>query len=125
MSLADAAEMPFVVIRRTSMLRQLSDDLCRAAGFEPRVAFECQDLPSMRGFVAAGLGVAIVPAPRGTVANGPRSRVRHVAISDPGAHREVGMVWSAERRTLPAAELFRAHVVERATAGRLPGIESP
>jgi len=123
--LNDVAEVPFVVIRRTSMLRQLSDDLCRAAGFEPRVAFECEDLPSMRGFVAAGLGVAIVPAPRGTGVESATSRVHHVAISDPGALREVGMVWSSERRTLPAAELFRAHVVERATAGQLPGVEFP
>jgi LysR family transcriptional activator of glutamate synthase operon len=122
--LADVAEVPFVVIRPTSMLRQLSVDLCRAAGFEPRVAFECEDLPSMRGFVAAGLGVAIVPAPRGFAADGVTGRVHHLSISDPGARREVGMVWSAERRTLPAAELFRAHVVERAVAGDLPGLDS-
>ncbi len=124
-SLAEVAEVPFVVIRRTSILRQLSVDLCRAAGFEPRVAFECEDLPSMRGFVAAGLGVAIVPAPRGLGADDARGRVHHLAISDPGAHREVGMVWSSERRTLPAAELFRAHVAERAAAGDLPGLEPP
>jgi LysR family transcriptional regulator, transcription activator of glutamate synthase operon len=124
-SLADVAEVPFVVIRRTSMLRGLSDDLCRAAGFEPRVAFECDDLPSMHGFVAAGLGVAIVPAPRGTGAGGAVGRVQYVRITDAGARREVGMVWSSDRRTLPAAELFRAHVVERATAGQLPGGDPP
>jgi LysR family transcriptional regulator, transcription activator of glutamate synthase operon len=124
-ALADVADASFVTIRRTSMLRRLGDDLCRSAGFEPRVAFECDDLPSMRGFVAAGLGVAIVPAPRGAGADGATGRVTHLRITDAGARREVGMVWSTERRTLPAAELFRAHVVERATAGRLPVVDGP
>jgi hypothetical protein len=45
--------------------------------------------------------------------------VRHLRITDPGARREVGMVWSSERRTLPAAELFRAHVADLAGAGLL------
>jgi hypothetical protein len=30
------------------------------------------------------------------------------------------LTWSAERRLLPAAELFRQHVITTATAGRVP-----
>ena len=43
-------------------LRTLTESLCAAAGFAPRVAFEGHDLPVVQGFVAAGLGVAVVPA---------------------------------------------------------------
>jgi len=58
------AEEPFVSLRRTSALREQSDALCAQAGFRPRVVFEGDDLSTVRGFVAAGLGGAIVPAPR-------------------------------------------------------------
>ena len=34
---------------------------CRAAGFEPKVAFESNDCQTMQAFVAAGVGVALLP----------------------------------------------------------------
>ncbi|WP_436740251.1 LysR family transcriptional regulator [Streptomyces sp. BBFR102] len=34
---------------------------CAAAGFTPEVAVECQDYTTAQGFVAAGLGVALLP----------------------------------------------------------------
>jgi len=110
-SLADAAHHPFIAIRPSSVLRQQCDELCARAGFVPEIAFECDDLPTMRAFVAAGLGVAIVPAARDGAA-GPH----HLELTDDGAVRDIGMSWATERRLLPAAELFRAHVAEQAAA---------
>jgi DNA-binding transcriptional LysR family regulator len=34
---------------------------CRAAGFEPRIVFRSDDHMAVEGFVAAGLGIAVVP----------------------------------------------------------------
>lgn len=34
---------------------------CAAAGFEPRVAFESDDYGAIQGFIAAGVGVALIP----------------------------------------------------------------
>jgi molybdate transport repressor ModE-like protein len=34
---------------------------CRAAGFEPRVAFQSDDYAAVQGFVAAGVGVCLIP----------------------------------------------------------------
>jgi LysR family transcriptional regulator, transcription activator of glutamate synthase operon len=118
--LVEVADDPFVVIRPSSSLRQLSDRLCETAGFIPEVAFECDDLPTMMAFVAAGLGVAIVPATPRPAADAGEERVTLLPITDAGAVREVGVAWSAEHRLLPAAEMFRAHVLHRAAAGLLP-----
>ena len=41
--------------------RQLVDGLLREAGVAPPVSFESQDLATIEGLVAAGLGVAVVP----------------------------------------------------------------
>jgi len=110
-SLEEAAEDEFVVLRPSWELRGQSDELCAAAGFSPRVAFEADDLDVVRGFVAAGLGVAIVPtAPAsGDVADAPDVQVP--LLTDPGAHRDVGLAWSRSRRLLPSAELFRRAVL--------------
>jgi DNA-binding transcriptional LysR family regulator len=109
-SIADAAGEDFVMLRPSWELRQLTDDLCHAAGFQPRVAFEVDDLPVVLGFVAAGLGVALVPATEGE----PQpvgSAARLLRLTDADASRDVGVAWSRERRLLPSADLFRRHVL--------------
>jgi LysR family transcriptional regulator, transcription activator of glutamate synthase operon len=65
----------------------------------------------------------VVPAPRAgsseAAADGP---VRYLEIADAGAMREIYLTWSAERPLLPAAELFREHVVSRVTVGKVPAL---
>jgi len=121
--LKDVAREPFIALKPTSALRKLADDLCRQAGFSPAIVFEGDDLTNLRGLVAAGLGVAVVPAPRAVTpeaaADGP---VRYLEIADAGAMRDIYLTWSAERPLLPAAELFREHVVSRVTVGKVPGL---
>lgn len=115
--LADAAGEPFLVLQPPSALRRLSDELCRTAGFEPTVGFESEDVHTIRGFVAAGLGVAIIPA------SGPQpatpAPVVYRTLADVHPVREIILGWSAERRLLPAAELFRQHVLDRARSHQL------
>jgi DNA-binding transcriptional LysR family regulator len=118
--LAEVSDEPFVSLRPTSALRRLTDSLCDQAGFVPDVVFEGDDLSTVRGFVAAGLGVAIVPAPRAGSPEAASGPVLYREIVDPGAVREITLTWSAERRLLPAADLFRRHVMRRASAGRVP-----
>jgi DNA-binding transcriptional LysR family regulator len=120
--LAAAAEEDFVVLPRPWALRELTDQLCVGAGFEPRIAFEAQDLTTVRGLVAAGLGVAVLPA----MGENPAERLPGAPalseIADPGALRDIGLSWPRERRLLPAADLFRRYVVSSvrrpAQAGR-------
>lgn len=112
-ALADLVDETFVTLRTQSPFRQTSDTLFEEVGLTPTIAFEADDLATVQGFVAAGLGVAVVPAS----SLGERCEV--VALSDPGARREIGLVWSGERRLLRSAALFRDHVLRQAGTGHL------
>jgi LysR family transcriptional activator of glutamate synthase operon len=117
--LAEVAGEPFIALRPTSALRKLGDDLCAAASFRPRVVFEGDDLSNVRGLVAAGLGVAIVPSPRaGSPVAGP-GPVLYLPILDDGAERDIYLTWSADKALLPAVDLFRRHVIDTVGAGRI------
>lgn len=119
--IADVADDRFIALRSTSLLRALFDDLCARAGVDADIALVADDLPTLRGYVASGLGVAIVPARWDAGATEPSSpRVHYLELTDAGAERNVGLSWNRDRRLLPAAELFREHVLRRAEAGRLP-----
>lgn len=60
--LARFAGEPFVMLKKGQGLRQMAIDLCREAGFDPRVAFESSNIETVQSLVAAGMGIAFVPA---------------------------------------------------------------
>lgn len=96
----DAAGESFIGLKPGFGLRSMLDDLARASGFTPQIAFEGDDLHTVRGLVAAGLGVALVPRDRSTVGN---DGVQ-VAISGTAARRRIGAVWhTGEQSSLGAA----------------------
>lgn len=120
--LAEASGESFLMLRPKSPLRRLCLELCREAGFEPTVGFEGEDISTLRGFVAAGLGVAIIPAATEGWTEPGAGQLRYLRITDVPATREIGLVWGRDRRLLPAAELFREHVLKEARAHRLPAV---
>ena len=115
-ALAELSGEPFVVRRAPSGMRSQTLALCAAAGFTPDVAFEADDLPTVRGLVAAGLGVAVVPA-MGLRAPTTFARTRLLPITDDGAHRDVGVAWVRGRPLLPSAESFRRFLLVGGATG--------
>jgi DNA-binding transcriptional LysR family regulator len=63
-------------------LPDLLRGLCRAAGFEPRIVQTANEATTQVGLVAAGLGVALLPAPLECLK---LPRVRYLPIADPEA----------------------------------------
>jgi DNA-binding transcriptional LysR family regulator len=122
--LAEVADEPFVTLRAPSMLQEQVEKLCEQAGFAPRMALIGEDVPTLRGFAAAGLGVAIIPALHEGSPDAVDSAVHYLAIDDAGASREIGLGWPVDQRLLPSADLFRRHVIARASARKLPGLLS-
>jgi DNA-binding transcriptional LysR family regulator len=74
---------------------------CRAAGFEPRIVFRSDDHMAVQGSVAAGLGVAVVPAL--TLATARRDIViRPLEVEGDLLRREVGLALRARSLRPPA-----------------------
>ena len=113
--LAEAADEDFIVMEPGYGLRTISDDLCRAAGFEPRITFEGEEADTARGLVGAGLGVSLLPATASSLAD---PSVVAVRISTPRAARTIGIAWPAMRPLAPPAASFRDFALTY--AGRLP-----
>jgi DNA-binding transcriptional LysR family regulator len=83
--LSDLKSEPFIMYPRqagTGIYWQVTD-LCTNAGFRPRVVREVLESSTMIGLVAAGVGVAIVPADMNCIQF---SGVVYREIADPGAH---------------------------------------
>lgn len=87
-AVTDLAQEPMVALKVGYGLRQVLDRLCREAGFTPRIEIEVTELSTLRALVAAGMGVAVVPAAQ----PGHRSATPTVAFRDPAVFREYGAV---------------------------------
>ncbi|MGW4483533.1 LysR family transcriptional regulator [Amycolatopsis sp. NPDC004368] len=103
---SELEEEEFVMLEPGYGLRSITDELCAEAGFSPKVAFEGQESDTVRGLVAAGLGVALLPefepgAPVGVV---------EVGI-EPGVGREIGLVWRKGEGGSGAVGRFREFVL--------------
>ncbi|AXX28114.1 LysR-family transcriptional regulator [Actinosynnema pretiosum subsp. pretiosum] len=112
---ADLAGEAFVGMERGYGLRQITDELCAAAGFTPEPAFEGQETETVRGLVSAGLGVAVLPA-----ADHPTDLVELPLL--PRAERRIALVWPTDHPLPPAVRVFRDHAIgEQATGEQEPG----
>lgn len=105
--LAQLADDTFVCLREGYALRSLTDDFCRQAGFEPKIAFEGEEIATLRGLVSVGLGVAIIPAPASAHETSPPL----LRITDPSCERAIGLLWERERYRPQLAEEFRRHII--------------
>lgn len=104
--LTELAGETFILLRPGFALRATTEALCASAGFTPRAGFEGEEVETLRGLVAAGLGVALLPLPGGEPAT------PHLRLTDVRASRDLGLMWPAGRELPPASAAFR----ERALA---------
>ncbi len=81
---------------------------CHAAGFEPRIAFHNDDYSAILGFVAAGVGVALIPD---MVARGAREDVVIRTLDPAPPSRPIGAVLATGFRS-PAATAMLAVLKE-------------
>jgi DNA-binding transcriptional LysR family regulator len=107
--MADLAREPSVGMKLGYGLRQITDELAEAAGFLPILAFEGDDVDTLRGLIAAGLGVAVLPEAEPT----PRPGTVEIPLR-PKATRQIGLIWAADRALAPAAMAFRNFVSSEA-----------
>lgn len=105
-SLADEA---FIGFKPGYGLRQITDEWCHEAGFEPRLAFEGEDVATVRGLVAAGLGIALLPASDAV----PEQAAVEVQVRRPRRSRTIGMATLATSPLSPVAQSFYDFVVRR------------
>jgi LysR family transcriptional regulator, transcription activator of glutamate synthase operon len=121
--LAEVAEETFMIFAPGYGLRGVTDEMCAAAGFRPRIGFEGHDLTTLYGLIRAGCGVGVFPA-LPEVPDG----LRQVPLS-PAVSRSIGIAWCPGNYRSAAAEAFRAFAADylgaidyagRVTAGR-PG----
>ncbi|MEA2314198.1 MAG: hypothetical protein QOI03_890 [Solirubrobacteraceae bacterium] len=111
--LADLADEPWVQTSLASACARHVVRSCHAAGFEPNVAFESDDYQTVQGLVAAGVGVALIPA---LALSAVREDIVIRALSPAPPVRQVIAAAPAGSRLVPAASAMLGMLERSASA---------
>ncbi len=100
---------PWVLSPENYELRESVLMACERAGFTPRVVLDGGETDTLMHFVAAGMGIALVPrlAVQGS------ANLVSLHVSDQELKRSLGVVWRGDRVASPAARALREFLVEQ------------
>jgi DNA-binding transcriptional LysR family regulator len=109
---SDLRSEPWVLSPENYELREAMLGACHVANFTPRVVLDGGETDTLLRFVAAGVGIALVPrlAVQGV------SDIRTLRVSDQNLSRSLGIVWRGDRVASPAARALRDFMVQELKA---------
>ncbi|AIQ48123.1 transcriptional regulator [Paenibacillus sp. FSL R7-0273] len=104
-SLEELKDEPFIVLKEGQGFRKMTMELCRKAGFEPRVVFQSNNMETIQSLVATGMGVTLVPH---FIARAPRSEFVpvYLPLAEPVPSRTLVIAYRRGRYLSKAAEVF-------------------
>ncbi|WP_274652179.1 LysR family transcriptional regulator [Paenibacillus humicola] len=94
----------FVLFSPGYSLRPIVTDACREAGFDPIIGFEGEETDTIRGLVAAGMGVSLLPE----MALYPTGHMQpaKVRVRSPRVTRTVGLIYRSNEKLPLVARVF-------------------
>jgi DNA-binding transcriptional LysR family regulator len=101
-TLRQVVRLPLIGVRDETEALEL-ETILRRTGVEPTFVFKSNDNPTIQGFVAAGLGYAVLP--RLTV-DEDDPEIVVLPISSPVPPRRLGIIWHVDRQLPAAAHRF-------------------
>jgi LysR family transcriptional activator of glutamate synthase operon len=100
----------FVLFSEGYSLRSIVWQACEKAGFQPKVEFEGEETDTIRGLVAAGMGVSLLPEMALKYAS-PALRPIMVKVHEPKVTRTIGLIRRKRERLTLVAEVFQRFMV--------------
>ncbi|MCY8452094.1 LysR family transcriptional regulator [Bacillus spizizenii] len=108
-TLNEIANEPFVLMKKGFALRVTIDHLFEQVNITPSIVFEGEEAATIAGFVAAGLGVSILPDFKGL----DQTNIAKVRISWPRFERTVGLSWIEGKYLSPVTENFKQYIINQ------------
>jgi DNA-binding transcriptional LysR family regulator len=103
-TLAELAQSPFILFEEGFALNPQILAACQRQGFQPRVAAHSGQTDFIQALVAAGLGVALLPAL--VVGDTARPAIARTLLEDDQLRWRIALAWRREGRLSPAARAY-------------------
>jgi DNA-binding transcriptional LysR family regulator len=98
----------YIGIKSNCGLRDTLDLFFQKKGFTPKVKFEGEEVTTVAGLVAEGLGVSILPLAPALQLDG----ISWLRLKNPSCTRNIGITWTESNYMSPSAQLFKTFIAE-------------
>ncbi|WP_169082040.1 LysR family transcriptional regulator [Paenibacillus sp. PL91] len=99
----------FVLFREGYSLRPIVWEACQQAGFTPQIGFEGEETDTIRGLVAAGMGVSLLPE-MALHYTGPLQPTK-VRVTEPQVTRTIGLIRRSNEKLPLVAKVFHGFLL--------------
>ncbi|MFJ7826336.1 LysR family transcriptional regulator [Psychrobacillus sp. NPDC096623] len=107
--LIDLRKEDFVLFPEGYIMQKLVVEACNSVGFSPKVSSEGEDMDAIKGLVAAGIGLTLLP--ESTFYDSTPRFTKKIPIEMPNIRRTVGIISPATRNLSPSEEIFHDFVI--------------
>jgi Transcriptional regulator len=108
-TLNEIGNEPIISMKPGYELRKIADKLFRKVKMTPNITFEGEEVTTLAGLVASGLGIALLPDQRDI----DETKVRKVHVRWPSCRRAIGLSWYSDRYLSPAVRRFMKFIFTR------------
>ncbi|MCZ8532378.1 LysR family transcriptional regulator [Psychrobacillus psychrodurans] len=108
--LIDLRNEDFVLFPEGYIMQKLVVEACNSVGFTPKVSSEGEDMDAIKGLVAAGIGLTLLP--ESTFYDSTPRFTKKIPIELPNIRRTVGIISPATRNLSPSEKVFHDFVVQ-------------
>lgn len=108
--LIDLRNEDFVLFPEGYIMQKLVVEACNSVGFTPKVSSEGEDMDAIKGLVAAGIGLTLLP--ESTFYDSTPRFTKKIPIELPNIRRTVGIISPATRDLSPSEKVFHDFVVQ-------------
>jgi LysR family transcriptional activator of glutamate synthase operon len=109
-SLTQLKDESFVMFSEEYSLRSIVLEACSKAGFVPHIGFEGEETDTIRGLVAAGMGVSLLPEMALTEIS--QLQPVKVRVNNPQVTRSVGLIQRTGEKLPLVAEVFQKFLLD-------------
>jgi LysR family transcriptional regulator, transcription activator of glutamate synthase operon len=107
--LRELEDETFVLFSEGYSLRPIVWEACQEAGFTPKIGFEGEETDTIRGLVAAGMGVSLLPE-LALHYTGPLQPAK-VRVTEPQVTRTIGLIRRTNEKLPLVAKVFHAFLL--------------
>lgn len=108
LQLIDLRNEDFILFPEGYVLKKIAVEACNTVGFTPKTSSEGEDMDAIKGLVAAGIGITLLPE-SSFYDSTPRFTVK-IPIETPIIRRTVGIISPATRELSPSEKVFHQFV---------------
>lgn len=109
--LCQLADEPFIMLDQSYNFRKIAEDICKAAGFTPNIAFEVSG-SLIKDMLELNRGIALLPKYLINRPHEGNSHLKMLKIVSPDSKIQIGLSWLKHRHFSSAAQQFQSYFIE-------------